>query len=320
MRYALITRPASVLKVALASLLISVMGVGTAFAGPTAPVDAARSAARSGRPVIVWKALPSTWQSQGDELVHEVAKAVPADLYDKGMETMGKLFTVLKTKKKFVLGSSMTKAGMAEMTPAQKQQLLDSYDEFVVFGKAVTTSSLSSSAKLSKATVSGILSKIGPSAYKLAMTGMAMAADQSGPSGIEAKAALDTFKSMKDMKAKVVSQTGDNAVIAISMPGIPQSVQLSMSQVPMSKVAGSWVPTPMVAQWPEYATWMKAGIAQMAQQFAAGNPKAQQAQMMMQMGIGMVETSLDAMAKATTQKEFDQAVAGLASFMGGMGS
>jgi hypothetical protein len=255
MRYALITRPANVLKVALASLLISAMGAGTAFAGPTAPVDAARSAARSGRPVIVWKALPSTWQSQGDELVHEVAKAVPADLYDKGMETMGKLFTVLKTKKKFVLGSSMTKAGMAKMTPAQKQQILDSYDEFVVFGKAVTTSSLSSSAKLSKATVSGI----------------------------------------------------------------PQSVQLSMSQVPMSKVAGSWVPTPMVAQWPEYATWMKAGIAQMAQQFAAGNPKAQRAQMMMQMGIGMVETSLDAMAKAKTQKEFDQAVAGLASFVGAIG-
>jgi hypothetical protein len=87
----------------------------------------------------------------------------------------------------------------------------------------------------------------------------------------------------------------------------------------MSKVAGSWVPTPMVAQWPEYATWMKAGIAQMAQQFAAGNPKAQRAQMMMQMGIGMVETSLDAMAKAKTQKEFDQAVAGLASFVGAIG-
>ena len=88
----------------------------------------------------------------------------------------------------------------------------------------------------------------------------------------------------------------------------------------MSEVGGSWVPLPLVSQWPQGIAEAKANIATMARQIAPDNAQSKQTQMMAQMGLGMFETALDGMAKATTQAEFDQSIAGLAGLMGGLGN
>jgi hypothetical protein len=156
------------------------------------------------------------------------------------------------------------------------------------------------------------------------LTMIKFASEAPGREGENARDTLAVVESLRNLTAKVVSQDGANAVIAITLPGLPadgiQGWNPDFSEVPMTDVNGSWVVEGMGSGWTRAMAEGKAGIAEMASQFAADNPNAAQAQMMVQMGLGMFETALDGMAKATTQAEFDQSIAGLMGLMGGLGS
>lgn len=329
MRCAMINRTWGTLCLVLTLLVVGCSDSGSSsYSGPTALPDAVRDAARNGNPAVAWNAIPNTWRGQADGLMHDFSKAVPATLYDKVMSTLGKFATVLKTKKSFVLDSTMVKEGMAELTSAQQSQVNQTYDVMVAFVNAVASSDLRTTSTLSKATVSGLLGQVGPPAHTMMITMVTFASQSTGPDALQAKTVLAVIESIKNLTATIDSQAGTNAEISISLPGLPaQSMQAlgplgdsGMFKVPMSEVGGSWVPAPLMSEWPQGIAAAKANIAKLATQFAPDNPQSQQAQMMVQMGLGMFETALDGMAKATTQAEFDQSVAGLAALMGGLGS
>jgi hypothetical protein len=300
----------------------------SSYSGPTALPDAVRDAARNGNPAVAWNAIPNTWRGQADGLMHDFSKAVPATLYDKVMATFGKLASVLQSKKSFVLGSSVVKAGMAELTSAQQSQVNQTYDVVVAFVHAVASSDLRTTSTLSQATVSGLLRQVGPPAHTMMITMVTFASQSTGPDALQAKTVLAVIESIKNLTATIDSQAGTNAEISISLPGLPaQSMQAlgplgdsGMFKMPMFEVGGSWVPAPLMSEWPQGIAEAKSNIAELATQFAPDNPKSQQGLMMVQMGLGMFETALDGMAKATTQAEFDQSIAGLMGLMGGFGN
>ena len=180
---------------------------------------------------------------------------------------------------------------------------------------------------LSRATVSGLLEQVGPPAHTMMITMVTFASQSTGSDAQQAKIVLAVVEAIKNLTAKVDSQTGTSAEISISLPGLPAQAALGpvgsdgMFKLPMSEVGGSWVPLPLVSQWPQGIAEAKANIATMARQIAPDNRSvSSRAQMMAQMGLGMFETALDGMAKATTQAEFDQSIAGLAGLMGGLGN
>ncbi len=327
MRCAMMNRTWGTLCLVLTLLVVGCSdSSSSSYSGPTALPEAVSDAARNGTPAVAWNVLPNTWRSQADGLVHDFAKVVPATLYDKAMSTMGKLASVLASKKSFVLNSTMVKAGMAQLTSAQQLQVNQTYDVVVAFVNAIASSDLRTTDTLSRATVSGLLEQVGPPAHTMMITMVTFASQSTGSDAQQAKIVLAVVEAIKNLTAKVDSQTGTSAEISISLPGLPAQAALGpvgsdgMFKLPMSEVGGSWVPLPLVSQWPQGIAEAKANIATMARQIAPDNAQSKQTQMMAQMGLGMFETALDGMAKATTQAEFDQSIAGLAGLMGGLGN
>ena len=324
MRQSLITRTWGLLCLALTLLLTGCGGEpGSSFTGPTAMPDAVRAAATQGNPALVWGTLPKSWQADIDGLMHDLAKAVPADLYDQAMVTVGKLVHVLQTKKEFVLGSPLVKAGMAELTPSQQAQVGTVYDDVVAFGVAFSSSCVQTTDRLARASVGDLLQEFGPQAWTAVVAVARFQSTTPGYEGRDAKEALVFFEALKNLSATIVSQTDTSAVIAVSMPGLPERQQQQfdreMGNLAMVPIDGRWVPAKMSSTWAEPISEAKAGIAMLASQFSPDNPQAQQGIMMVQMGLGMFDKMLDDMAKATTQAQFDQALGGMAALMSGMG-
>ncbi|MCH2137013.1 MAG: hypothetical protein MK101_10610 [Phycisphaerales bacterium] len=290
--------------------------------GPTALPEAIKIAANTNNPTVVWNTLPAQWHTQADGLVHAVADAVPAPLYDNVMGTIKKLSSVLKTKKQFVLGSSFMQEALKDPDAPTKAQFDKLYDAMTAVVTAVADSDLKSVAALKKTTVARLLTEIGPTAHTSMMTIMEIAAQQGGLDGMQAKQALAMFDAFKGLKASVVSQDKTTAVISVEISGLPaelvSELPPDLNHLAVSNVDGKWVPTMMTLVWPAGIAEVQKNIAEMKSQFSADNPQSQQMQMGVQMAIGMASQLLDQLEKADSQEAFDKALASVEGLMSGM--
>jgi len=295
--------------------------------GPTAMAEAAKIGANTNNPTILWDTLPLTWRGQANELVHAFAGAVPAPLYDNAMAAVKKLATVLKTKKQFVLATPFLKETLAEPDAPSPAQFDKFYEAITSVVEAVANSDLKTTTTLGKTTVAKLLTEIAPTAHTAVLTIATVVAETPGPAGREneqAKEFLALFDSIKHLTATVVSRDKTTAVISITLPNLPPAfagpLAPFLGNVQMTEVDGeAWVPAVIATEWPQMIASIKEGIDQMAAQFGPDNPQAQQQMMGAQMVIGMMTSVLDQLEKASTQKEFDQALLSVAGLMGGMG-
>ena len=274
---------------------------------PTAMFDAARDAAVKNDPVLMWNTLPSKWQADADGLVHEIGKKVPAQLYDKVMATAGMVFNIMKTKKEFVWNTPMVKMQMSQMTPQELSNAKAAYDAIVTLGEALAQSDLSTAAGLHRFAFKSFLTKHG-SEIHVALIAVIRAASAEEP---EAQQALLMIESVKNLKATVLSTSGDSAVVSVAIPGLP--VGALPSSMNMQKVEGKWVPAEMAMKFPMMMSEAHAEISNM--DFSASSAEVMQVTMV----LTMVDAVIGSLEKATTQAEFDQALAGIAAMMGGGG-
>ncbi|MAB82463.1 MAG: hypothetical protein CMJ24_03375 [Phycisphaerae bacterium] len=275
---------------------------------PTSMFDGLRESMVQDKPVLFWETMPATWQQDVDGLVHEFGKKVPAELYDRVMTTMKKLVMVMKDKKQFVMNTPMIKMQMSSMTATEKADAEKSYDAVVALGDALTSSDLSSASGLQKFVMTTFLTKYGPEAHKALVTLLTLASTQEP----EAKQALEAMDAIKKMTAKVDSESGDTAMVTVDMAPLPGGMALpNDGTLPMSKVDGSWVPTPMVMVWP---MMMSEAREQLANEDMSTD-SAQVAQVTMV--LGLVDAGLAHFENAKTQEQFDQAASGLMGMMGG---
>ena len=272
---------------------------------PTAMFDAARDAAVKNDPVLIWNTLPSKWQADADGLVHEIGKKVPAQLYDKVMATAGMAFNIMKTKEEFVWNTPMVKMQMSQMTPQELSNAKAAYDAIVTLGEALTQSDLSTAAGLDRFAFKSFLTKYGSEIYVALITAIrAASAEEPG-----AQQALLLSESVKNLMATVVSTSGDSAVVSVTIPGLPDGAL--PSSMNMQKVEGKWVPAEMAMMFPTMMSAAHAEISNM--DFSASSAEVMQVTML----LTMVDAVIGPLEKATTQAEFDQALAGIAAMMGG---
>lgn len=275
---------------------------------PTSMFDGLRESMVEDKPVLFWDTIPTTWQQDVDGLVHEFGKKVPAELYDRVMATAKKIVTVLKDKKQFVMNTPMVKMQMSSMTAAQQEDANKSYDAVVSLGEALTSSDLSTAAGLQKFNMTTFLTKYGPEAHTAMVTLLTLAAAEEP----QAKQALDAMDAIKKMTAKIDSESGDTAMVTVQMPPLPGGMALpNDGTIPMSKVDGRWVPTPLVMMWPM-------AINEAKQELAKEDMSTDSAQVaQVTMVLGLVDAGLAHFENAKTQAEFDQAVNGIMGMMGG---
>jgi len=250
---------------------------------PDGTVKALADGIVRGQPGVFWKAMPHKYQEDVKGLVSDFAGRMDAQLYDKGFAVVKKAVAVLKKQKKFILGSPM----MANVKVDPKA--IDAkWDGAVAALEAVTTSDLSSIAKLKTLDIGAALDSTGGK-LMTTMSGLStlMPGDEYNK---------EFIAKLQGLQVQVLEKTADTATIRMTAPGEdPEEEE-------MVRVEGRWVPKEMAEEWDEGIAEAKKGLAEMTPEvFAQAKPQA----MMM---MSMVDTLLDQLLAANSQQAFDMVI------------
>lgn len=255
-----------------------------AAVSPDAYVNDVLHSFASGDATKLWDALPAKYQSDVKSIVAEFAGKVDADLWNKGFALLGKTAKVLKEKKQYVLGSQI--AG-AFAPPDAKEAVSKNWDSIVGMLETVATSDIKTIDGLKSVDIGKFVSTTG----NALLSGGMKAAEAANP---QAKAELER---VRKAEVKLVKTEGDTATLSmVDESGAPK-------EKVFKKVDGKWLPAEMVAAWDKGVADIKTDMASVA------IPPEQKAQAMG--GIAMVESTIDQLAAAKDQAEFDKVLAGI---------
>jgi len=105
---------------------------------PDAAVKDMISKATSGDASIAWTILPPKHQADVKTVVQEAAGKIDPEVWNKAFATVGKLSQLLKTKKDYFLGSSLTQG----MKPDEKDELARNWQKIVDIVDALANSDI----------------------------------------------------------------------------------------------------------------------------------------------------------------------------------
>lgn len=254
---------------------------------PDGTVTAVMSAMADGNPRGPWDALPSSYQSEINSLIHEYADVVDPIMWDKGFSVANRFANVLADKQEFIFGNQMVAMQMA--SNPQANEIKDAYPKVVGLLTTILGSDIASREKLKTLDVGEFLGTTGAQLFGNAAALAALSPSNSFATDMD---------SLRDVSAKVLSTEGDIVEIEISAPGQTNQVEK------MKQVEGRWIPVQMADEWEEGIKKAQAGLEKMkAEKQAVG----MQAQMM----LGMVEGVLAQFENANNQQDFDMALQGV---------
>ena len=246
---------------------------------------------------VFWQVLPSSYQSDINGLVREVAAKIDADIYNQGLGLAGKATVILKDKKSFFLNHPMLGAipPDAEFT---KADIANNWDSVVNTLHILLNSELSNITSMRTLDMglflSGTLSKVMQEAY--------------------ASSAIPFPIDLKEVKVELVSVTEGEAIIKVIPPaGCKDSSgnPCVAEEKRMTRFEGKWLPSEMVTGWQADVEQAKAKIAMM--------DKRQLDQMKPQIlgALAMADGLLSQVGKAATQNEFNTAISSIVGLVMG---
>lgn len=263
-------------------------------AGPTSFFDSLESA-KAGQPELVWRALPASYRTDVESLIHEFAGKMDAKLWSNGAKMIGKVGRVLEEKGAFVVGHPMVQMFAQGGDPAEMTNGLKTLGKTL---SSIAASDVGDVEKLRQLDVDRFLDTTIGDAVK----------DVMGLVGNVGAGMADTSALTTKIEAKLVSEDGDSATVEVKQPdGEVQSME-------MVKVGGAWIPKEMADDWTSGIDEAKANLASME---LSDEDKQMATSMMM-----MVESYLDKMLQAEEQEDFNDVIDGLmqiAESMGGGG-
>lgn len=259
--------------------------------GPDAVVQDLAKSLDEGHPEALWDAFPASYQTDINDIISTFAAKMDKDLYNKGFDVAGKLVSVLKNKREFILAHPM----IAGMTQGKANE--ETYAAVVEVLESFTTSEISTLDGVAKLDVREFLKSTGGMLVDDVQTLSQLGSDD--------QPKLEKFS---DIDVKLVNESGDNATIAITSEDKTEEVELV-------KVEGKWVPAEMAADW---ATNIEKAKKELQDLPSKITPE-QKTQAMM--GMDMALSALLQLDNASTQEEFNQAIGGIMGMAmgGGMG-
>ncbi len=268
-----------------ASLLALAISLPSALAMPQESADAAvrrvYEGLEEGRLEQVWQALPSSYQSDIRNILRNLAPETETEieLWNQSMGVMAKLLRLVRAKSDFILGHPMLAAQVADQGKRDEVQgILMGVADLV---EIIIGSAFSDPDNLASLDVDGYLREVGPRLYKIFRD-------------------LQAKSSTKQPEGKTVvtliSSQGDSAKLSILEPGRPAREDDYL------RVEGKWLPQEMVEGWDAQMKQVQSTLQMAALQAQDEEMIAQQRMMM-----GMLDQSLDQMAAADSQEEFNTA-------------
>ena len=281
---------------------------GAAPAGVTIP-DAPDAAIQTvitefaqGNGGIIWQAMPSTYQTDVNDLLHLAGSKLDAEIYDKSFATIARLADVVEQQQAFILGSSFMEGRSVE----EMAQLEAALPSVVGIVNTLTTSELASTA--------GLANFDGQAFFDTTVSKFAQYS--------EALAKLAGEESvLSDYANAVVSVVEADDLQATLLTTITGQEPLEQM---FTKVEQRWVPVEMASEW-------AAEIAEATANLEATTGEEMAAKKLQIMGVlTMLDGVLTQIAAAETQEQFDQSLKGammpimglmmMGQGMGGMGA
>jgi len=242
------------------------------------------------QPVILWRALPPSYQQDVAALRAGFVDAVDPAIFDRAVAVARKGVVVLQSKKALILESQTVKNSQedAESVDAVWEASVHMLD-------AVLASEAADLVTLRELDIEGFLTTTGASLMDHAA---------SVAPGEEDDDSLSTrLAALEATEVELVSQDGDQATVRIVPP------EAEPTDVAMTRIEGRWLPTDFVAQWPGMLEQVNARIDYLGSEDAAG------AKVQLLFAIGIAEGFIDQIDQMESSDEVDELIGGL---LGGM--
>ena len=292
------------IKVPLARLSAESQALARQLAMPAAPAapaaaDTPDAAARAlqanmeaGNLRAVWDALPGSYQSDVNDLIHTFAANMDADVWRAGAGLVQKAIRVLKEKKEFIL-----KQPALAQSPVDATTMVENWDPLVGVLETIAASDLADLQKLKTMDVGVFLDGTGKTIAEQ-LAALAKTAD-------DKKLSLTEFPGVPvdamplagigSAKFSTVKIEGDTATLRIENEDKTEDQEVV-------RVDGKWLPKAMVDQWSEQMQSAKTALTTQMPENLKKNKLA--IVMPMQMILGV----LDQLLATKTQEEFDQVI------------
>jgi len=284
-------------------ILISIVGWYrfSANSSPTSFFYNFSKAVETNNPSLVWNSIPSSLQEQANSLIQELGRKIPpgaGELMDAQWAANRRVIKLLENKRKFIMNTPVVKGLLIELSPNQKEQVDEIYDEVIPLLNTISTSQLSTINGLQNFDIAKFFDRNGQQIMNFALKLSTIASQNN----IETMAILQQYKSLAYLEATVITEGSTTATVEVA--GLLPSLYGLNSKVPMIKMEGKWFPS-------ELAMGMQLGILQ-ARQEIANLPNDLSIQMedgaMMGISITLINSLITPLEKATTQVEFDNAL------------
>ncbi len=253
---------------------------------------------------VAWDALPPSYQSDVNDLVHTFAENMDVQLWNAGTGILKKAVQILKEKKEFILAHPKL-----QETPVDPKIVSENWDTVVALLDSIVNSELTDLEKLKTLDVGAFLSGTGKTIADRIMAIAAIMKDQdfgmADFPGVEVDPS--DLASLKDAKITMLNVDGDTATVRIEKEGGESE------DVQMVRVEGKWLPKEMVDGW-------AAGIAEAKTALTTEmGPQLKQNKQMVLFPMNAVGAILDKILATQTQEEFNQVIEDTLKNLPGMG-
>lgn len=242
---------------------------------------------------VAWDALPPSYQSDVNDLVHTFAENMDVQLWNAGTGILKKAVRILKEKKEFILAHPKL-----QETPVDPAMVSQNWDTVVALLDAIVNSELTDLEKLKTLDVGAFLSGTGKTIGDKIMAIAAIMKDQdfgmADFPGVEVDPS--DLASLKDAKITTLNVDGDAATVRVEKEGGESE------DVEMVRVEGKWLPKEMVDGW-------AAGIAEAKTALTTEmGPQLKQNKQMVLFPVNAAGAILDRILATQTQEEFNQVI------------
>lgn len=245
---------------------------------PDAAITRAIQGLRENRPEQAWDFLPASYQTDLENLIHDLADRMEPEVWSRGFEVGRKLVEVLRTRKALILKNPLVRANQQGMTP---EEMGRNWDNLVMLLELLVNSDLADVEKVRTLKIKQFLATTG-SQFTRQIQSMAQATPNN-PLDRLFKATITT-----------VQQDGDSAVVRIEVPGEPPRDSEYV------RVEGKWLPKNLAESWPASMETARARIAKIDREQLRQRKEKTLAK------LDAMERGIDQLAAAETPEQFNQ--------------
>ena len=230
---------------------------------------------------ILWEAMPTSYQTDVNDLAQLAGTKVDPELYDKTFDLIGRIGGLVTKQKAFILNNPQ----LAEQPDAEKEKIEAALPSLSALLETIATSTI--------ATTEGLQTFEGKTFFE---TTMAKISEHAMALSKLAEEGEPSMADLTQAAVSVIEREGNIATLEMTIPNESPETQI------FKQIEGRWVPAEMADQWSTEIAEARTNLENLTpEDLAAQKPQIMGA-------LTMVDGVIDQLETAESQEEFDQAL------------